>query len=82
MYLNVEKSPVELPEDFPLDQLDIEAIRFADERGREVITLLREVCWELAQYQERCEQLEKRLGKHEKVKPFEPTEYKHINVVQ
>ena len=80
MHLRVNKSPVDLPEDFPLDESTVNAVRFADERGREVIDLLRDTCWELAQYQERCEELEKRLAKHEKVEPFITTPYTHINV--
>lgn len=80
MFLRVNKTPVELAEDFTLDDDTIEAVRFADERGRSVINMLRENCYELAQYQTRCEMLEQRLKKYEVVDEFDPKPYVHALV--
>lgn len=80
MFLRVTQSPAEIPQDTPLDEMDIEAIRFMDERQRSAIDLLRETCYELAQYQTRCEILENRLKKYEPVDEFEPKPYTHTLV--
>lgn len=80
MYLRVTKSPIELAEDFPMDEEAIEATRFMDERGQSMMELLRETSCELAQYQERCEILEKRLAKYEKVDEMVVQPYVHYTV--
>lgn len=80
MYLRVKSSPEKLPDDFALNEEAIEAVRFMDERGHSLINLLRETSCELAQYQERCEELEKRLSKYEKIDEFEPVSYVHSHV--
>ena len=80
MFLKVTKSPIELAEDFPIDDDTVDAIRFMDERARSVLGLLRETSYELAQYQTRCELLEQRLKKYEEVDEFDPKPYIHIEV--
>jgi hypothetical protein len=80
MFLRVTKTPMDIPEDSPFDDMDVEAIRFMDERQRSAIDLLRETSYELAQYQTRCEMLEKRLAKYEPVDEFDPKPYVHTAV--
>jgi hypothetical protein len=80
MYLRVTETPRLYDEDVPISDDTVEAIRFMDERCRSMMDLLRGTCWELAQYQSRCEELERRLAKHEWVGEFEPKPYIHAEV--
>lgn len=80
MFIRVTKSPIELAEDFPLDQSTIEAIRFTDQRSRDHVDMIRDLSWELAQYMSYAERLENRLKKYETVEEFNPTPYVHVNV--
>jgi hypothetical protein len=77
MIIRVTKSPMDIPEDSPFDDAAVEAIRFMDDRQRSAVELLRETSFELAQYQFRCEELEKRLAKYETVEEFDPKPYVH-----
>lgn len=80
MHLRVTSSPAMYDEPVDITNETVDAVRFMDERYRSVLGLLRETSYELAQYQSRCEELERRLAKHEWVGDFEPKAYEHALV--
>lgn len=80
MLLRVTSSPAMYEEPVSIPDDTVEAVRFMDERYRSVVGLLRETSYELAQYQSRCEELERRLAKHEWVGDFKPKAYEHALV--